>query len=116
MSKYELKLMLNKLPILLVFVFCSSVFSYQEGIAKNDDIEIAYRDYGPIDGRPILLITGLGAQLTFWPQFLIADLQANNFRPIVFVTRDVALSARFAYQPSQVINCMQYFLFISINT
>ena len=33
--------MLSKLPILLVFVFCSSVFSYQEGIANNDAIEIA---------------------------------------------------------------------------
>ena len=108
--------MLNKLPILLVFVFCSSVFSYQEGIAKNDDIEIAYRDYGPIDGRPILLITGLGAQLTLWPQFLIEDLQANNFRPIVFDNRDVGLSTRFSSQPSQVINYLKYFLFLPINS
>ena len=108
--------MLNKLPILLVFVFCSSVFSYQEGIAKNDVIEIAYRDYGPIDGRPILLITGLGAQLTLWPQFLIEDLQANNFRPIVFDNRDVGLSTRFSSQPSQVINYLKYFLFLPINS
>ena len=108
--------MLNKLPILLVFVFCSSVFSYQEGIAKNAVIEIAYRDYGPIDGRPILLITGLGAQLTLWPQFLIEDLQANNFRPIVFDNRDVGLSTRFSSQPSQVINYLKYFLFLPINS
>ena len=108
--------MLSKLPILLVFVFCSSVFSYQEGIAKNDVIEIAYRDYGPIDGRPILLITGLGAQLTLWPQFLIEDLQANNFRPIVFDNRDVGLSTRFSSQPSQVINYLKYFLFLPINS
>ena len=116
MYKYELKLMLNKLPILLVFVFCSSVFSYQEGVAKNDVVEIAYRDYGPIDGRPILLITGLGAQLTLWPQFLIEDLQANNFRPIVFDNRDVGLSTRFSSQPSQVINYLKYFLFLPINS
>ena len=108
--------MLNKLPILLVFVFCSSVFSYQEGIAKNDVVEIAYRDYGPIDGRPILLITGLGAQLTLWPQFLIEDLQANNLRPIVFDNRDVGLSTRFSSQPSQVINYLKYFLFLPINS
>ena len=108
--------MLSKLPILLVFVFCSFVFSYQEGIAKNDAIEIAYRDYGPIDGRPILLITGLGAQLTLWPQFLIEDLQANNFRPIVFDNRDVGLSTRFSSQPSQVINYLKYFLFLPINS
>lgn len=116
MYKYELKLMLNKLPILLVFVFCSSVFSYQEGVAKNDVVEIAYRDYGPIDGRPILLITGLGAQLTLWPQFLIEDLQANNFRPIVFDNRDVGLSTRFSSQPSQLINYLKYFLFLPINS
>ena len=108
--------MVNKLPILLVFVFCSSVFSYQEGVAKNDVVEIAYRDYGPIDGRPILLITGLGAQLTLWPQFLIEDLQANNFRPIVFDNRDVGLSTRFSSQPSQVINYLKYFLFLPINS
>ena len=108
--------MVNKLPILLVFVFCSSVFSYQEGVAKNDVVEIAYRDYGPIDGRPILLITGLGAQLTLWPQFLIKDLQANNFRPIVFDNRDVGLSTRFSSQPSQVINYLKYFLFLPINS
>ena len=108
--------MLSKLPILLVFVFCSSVFSYQEGIAIYDAIEIAYRDYGPIDGRPILLITGLGAQLTLWPQFLIEDLQANNFRPIVFDNRDVGLSTRFSSQPSQVINYLKYFLFLPINS
>ena len=38
----------------------SNLFSYEEGKALNQDIEIYYRDYGPIDAEPILLVQGLG--------------------------------------------------------
>ena len=27
----------------------SNLFSYEEGMALNQDVEIYYRDYGPID-------------------------------------------------------------------
>ena len=53
----------------LLLVFCINVSSFEEGFAKNQSINIAYRDYGPINATPILLITGLGAQLTLWPDF-----------------------------------------------
>ena len=55
---------------------------------KNNDIEIYYRDYGPVDAEPILLVQGLGGQLINWPQHLIDFLIDNNFRPIVFDNRD----------------------------
>ncbi|MDC0207923.1 alpha/beta hydrolase [Pseudomonadota bacterium] len=61
-------------------------------------------------------MTGLGAQLTLWPEFLIKDLQANNFRPIVFDNRDVGLSTRFTSKPSQTLNYLKYFMFIPINS
>jgi hypothetical protein len=77
----------NKILLFLIFIFSFTLFSYEEGFAKNDLINIAYRDYGPNEGKPILLVTGLGAQLTLWPKFLIQDLQENNFRPIVFDNR-----------------------------
>ena len=32
----------------------SELFSFTEGTAQNNDIEIYYRDYGPLDGDPIL--------------------------------------------------------------
>jgi pimeloyl-ACP methyl ester carboxylesterase len=99
-----------------LLLFCIHVSSFEEGFAKNKSINIAYRDYGPINATPILLVTGLGAQLTLWPDFLIKDLQENNFRPIVFDNRDVGLSTRFSSQPSQTLNYIKYFLFIPINS
>ena len=101
---------------LLLLTFCINVFSFDEGFAKNNSINIAYRDYGPINATPILLVTGLGAQLTLWPEFLINNLQENNFRPIVFDNRDVGLSTRFSSQPSQTLNYLKYFMFIPINS
>ena len=85
-------------------------------LLDNNSINIAYRDYGPVNAMPILLVTGLGAQLTLWPEFLIKDLQANNFRPIVFDNRDVGLSTRFTSKPSQTLNYLKYFMFIPINS
>ena len=106
----------NKLTLLFLIGFSLNIFSYSEGFASNGDVQIAYRDYGPVDGEPILLVTGLGAQLTLWPEFLIKDLQANNFRPIAYDNRDVGLSSRFKSKPSQLINYIKYFLFIPIRS
>ena len=100
----------------LFLIFCINAYSFEEGFAKNKSIDIAYRDYGPKNATPILLVTGLGAQLTLWPDFLINDLQENNFRPIVFDNRDVGLSTRFSSQPSQALNYLKYFMFIPINS
>ena len=102
--------------LFLILIFSIHVPSFEEGFAKNQSINIAFRDYGPINATPILLVTGLGAQLTLWPEFLIKDLQENNFRPIVFDNRDVGLSTRFSSQPSQTLNYIKYFLFIPINS
>jgi 3-oxoadipate enol-lactonase len=34
----------------------------QRGVIASDGVRIAYRDHGPADGRPIVLVHGLGAQ------------------------------------------------------
>ena len=81
--------------LLIITMFTNSnLFSYEEGKALNQDIEIYYRDYGPIDAEPILLVQGLGGQLVNRPQHLIEFLIENNFRPIVFDNRDTGLSTR----------------------
>ena len=72
----------------------SKLLSFEEGIAQQNDIEIYYRDYGPIDGDPILLVQGIGGQLINWPHHLIEFLILNNFRPIVFDNRDTGLSSK----------------------
>ncbi len=83
-----------KFLILIIMFTNSNLFSYEEGRALNQDVEIYYRDYGPIDAEPILLVQGLGGQLVNWPQHLIEFLIENNLRPIVFDNRDTGLSTR----------------------
>ena len=72
----------------------SKLLSFEEGVAQHNDIEIYYRDYGPIDGDPILLVQGIGGQLINWPHHLIEFLIQNNYRPIVFDNRDTGLSTK----------------------
>ncbi|MDA9935684.1 alpha/beta hydrolase [Gammaproteobacteria bacterium] len=108
--------MRNKFLFFLILVFSLDLFSFEDEFATNQEIKIAYRDHGPENGIPILLVTGLGAQLTLWPDFLIRDLQKNNYRPIAFDNRDVGLSTRFTSQPSQTLNYLKYFMFIPINS
>src|SRR6056300_2054826 len=74
--------------------FMSSLDAFEEGYVYNDDIKIAYRDYGPINAEPILLVMGLGGQLINWPDHIIDFLIENNYRPIVFDNRDTGLSSR----------------------
>ena len=80
--------------VILIMFTNSKLFSYEEGIAQNAELEIYYRDYGPIDGEPILLVQGIGGQLINWPEHLIDFLLENNFRPIVYDNRDTGLSSR----------------------
>ena len=87
---------------------------YSEGFAENNGVKIFYRDYGPIDGDPILMVHGLGAQLVHWPPHLIHFLQAHNFRPITYDNRDVGLSSRFKGTPSFVLDYIKYFLRLPI--
>ena len=89
---------------------------YKEGFSKNNGVKIFYRDYGPEDGDPILMVHGLGAQLVHWPQHLINFLQENNFRPITYDNRDVGLSSRFTNTPSFVMDYIKYFFRLPIKS
>ena len=89
---------------------------YAEGFSENNGVKIFYRDYGPGDGDPILLVHGLGAQLVHWPPHLINFLQANEFRPITYDNRDVGLSSRFSGNPSFILDYIKYFLRLPIKS
>ena len=53
-----------KIFLLTIFMFTNSnLFSFDEGVSKNNNIEIYFRDYGPQNGDPILLVQGIGGQL-----------------------------------------------------
>lgn len=91
--------MMNKIFLILTaFLLATmslSVLAKTENYADNEGIKIFYVDYGPKNHEPILLVQGLGGQLTFWPDELISLLQENGFRPIVYDNRDVGLSDGF---------------------
>ena len=63
-------------------------------IAANG-IQIEYDIHGPDAGEPLLLIMGLGQQLTRWPSSLIDSLIGEGFRVIRFDNRDIGLSTGF---------------------
>jgi len=61
--------------------------------AHNGPVEIEYQSFG--DDRPetILLVNGLGSQMTRWPEAFCAKLVAKGYRAIRFDNRDTGLSA-----------------------
>ena len=63
-------------------------------IAANG-LSIEVDDQGPTNGTPLLLIMGLGMQLTAWPEELVQMLVARGFRVIRFDNRDIGLSQGF---------------------
>jgi len=62
-------------------------------------IEIKVDVQGPAGGDPLLLIMGLGMQLTGWPLELVSDLCARGFRVIRLDNRDAGLSQGFEHAP-----------------
>lgn len=57
-------------------------------------LELEYEVHGAPDARPLLLIMGLGAQLTRWSTAFVEALAARGFRVIRFDNRDVGLSEK----------------------
>lgn len=68
--------------------------------ATINGIGIEYEEHGPDDGEPLLMIMGLGSQMTRWPPAFYEKLVAKGFRVIRFDNRDVGLSQKFSGAPS----------------
>lgn len=68
--------------------------------AHINGISIEYETHGAADGVPLLLIMGLGAQLTRWPPGLVDRLVAKGFYVMRFDNRDVGLSQKFTGAPT----------------
>ncbi len=60
----------------------------------NTGIEIFYEDHGDPSHEAILLVMGLGAQLTLWPDELVDALVGEGFRVIRYDNRDIGLSQK----------------------
>ena len=62
--------------------------------ARANGVEIAYEIFGVPEGRPLLLIMGLAAQMILWDDDLCAALASRGHRVIRFDNRDVGLSTK----------------------
>jgi pimeloyl-ACP methyl ester carboxylesterase len=62
---------------------------------KANGIEIEYETAGNKNDPALLLIMGLGAQLTIWPEALVEGLAKSGFFVIRYDNRDTGLSSDF---------------------
>lgn len=60
----------------------------------NTGLEIAYEEAGDHANETILLIMGLGVQLTHWPDEFVDALVARGFHVVRFDNRDIGLSQK----------------------
>ena len=60
-------------------------------------IEIEYEAHGDPAHPPLLLVMGLGAQMTLWPIELIDALTARGYYVIRYDNRDIGLSEKFGH-------------------
>ena len=61
----------------------------------NNGITLEYETHGDPANPPMLLIMGLGAQLTLWPIELVEALVARGYFVIRHDNRDIGLSTKF---------------------
>jgi len=64
--------------------------------AQANGLDLCYETFGEPDAEPLLLVMGLGAQLTSWPVELCEALVDRGFYVIRFDNRDVGLSTKLA--------------------
>ena len=62
--------------------------------AQSNGLEIAYEEIGPRDGRPLILVMGLGVSLVFWEDGFCELLAERGHRVIRFDNRDVGRSSK----------------------
>ncbi len=67
--------------------------------ANVNGIEIEYVTDGDPSDRPLLLVMGLGAQLTTWPEGFVEGLRRRGFFVVRFDNRDSGLSTKFEGLP-----------------
>ena len=67
-----------------------------------NDIEICYESFGDSDAPPLLLVMGLGAQMTSWSAGFVTELLDRGFRVIRFDNRDAGLSTKTDGPPPDV--------------
>ncbi|ASJ89990.1 alpha/beta fold hydrolase [Porphyrobacter sp. CACIAM 03H1] len=75
----------------------------------NTGIELFYEEQGDRQAEVILLVMGLGAQMTLWPDELVEALVGEGFRVIRYDNRDIGLSQKMegARAPSPAVQVLR---------
>lgn len=69
----------------------------RHGVAEANGLQLAYEDRGNVLHPAVLLIMGLGAQMTLWPDGFCDKLVAQGYRVIRFDNRDIGLSSKLSH-------------------
>jgi len=85
---------------------------------RANGLAIEVDDQGPRDAPVMLLVMGLGMQLTGWPDELVALLVAQGFRVVRFDNRDAGLSEGFDHAgvPSIPWNALRHLLRLPVRS
>lgn len=65
-----------------------------ETTVQANALELCYQEFGDASAPPMLLIMGLGTQMTGWPDEFCEQLAGTGLRVIRFDNRDVGLSTK----------------------
>ena len=71
---------------------------------QANGISIEYDIHG--EGDPLLLVMGLGAQLTDWTADLVDEFVGRGFQVIRYDNRDIGLSTAFDWEPPSQVKTM----------
>ncbi len=68
--------------------------TWQQGFTRSNTtgLNLAWEQAGPKDGETILMVAGLGCQLTMWSDEFCAPLLDKGYRLVRFDNRDIGLS------------------------
>jgi len=85
---------------------------------QANGLSIEVDDQGPRDAPVVLLVMGLGMQLTGWPEELVHLLVAQGFRVVRFDNRDAGLSDGFDHAgvPSIAWNALRHTLRLPVRS
>jgi pimeloyl-ACP methyl ester carboxylesterase len=71
-----------------------NVQQIRERLIQSNGIELHVEERGDPKAPPVLLVMGLGCQMTVWPETLLQLLVDRGYRVIRFDNRDIGLSSK----------------------
>ena len=62
------------------------------GFVETNEVRLWFEELGPVEGTPVVLVSGGGASVVWWPSGLVQGLVDAGFRVVQSDNRDVGLS------------------------